>query len=228
MVGFSVSANGGTAARSGSMTIAGEIYPISQEGQPCGATLSPVSQLFPPTGGDGAVSVAVAGGCSWTVTSNADWITITSGASGSGSGAVGYSVASNTGPSKRTGTLSIEGNAFVVTQSGSGGIPDINVFPTSFNFGHVRRYKSKSANITVTNTGTGPLTIDLITFEPRSIHYKQTNNCMAMEPGSSCTITAIFTPATAKLTLRTYLVVSSNDPDENTVKVLLRGKSTRY
>lgn len=69
----------------------------------------------------GAVSVTTTAACTWTAMSNASWITVTSGTSGSGTGTVAYSVAANTGASSRTGTLTIAGQTFTVTQSGSGG-----------------------------------------------------------------------------------------------------------
>ena len=51
----------------------------------------------------------------WTASSNNPWITVTSGSSGSGAGTVGYSVASNSG-SARTGTITIAGQTFTVSQ----------------------------------------------------------------------------------------------------------------
>jgi hypothetical protein len=41
--------------------------------------------------------------------SNATFITITSGSSGTGNGTVNYSVAANTGTTSRTGTMTIAG-----------------------------------------------------------------------------------------------------------------------
>ncbi|HSC27807.1 MAG TPA: BACON domain-containing carbohydrate-binding protein, partial [Vicinamibacterales bacterium] len=49
--------------------------------------------------------------------SNAAWITIASGANGSGNGTVGYNVAANTTTSTRTGTLTIAGKTFTVSQA---------------------------------------------------------------------------------------------------------------
>ncbi|MBP6821374.1 MAG: BACON domain-containing protein, partial [Acidobacteria bacterium] len=54
----------------------------------------------------------------WTATSNAAWITITSGTSGTGNGTVNYSVATNTG-AIRSGTMTIAGQTFTVMQSAS-------------------------------------------------------------------------------------------------------------
>ena len=60
---------------------------------------------------------ASSGSCTWTATSNASWITITSGSNGTGNGTVSYSVSSNTDTSQRTGTMTIAGQTFTVTQS---------------------------------------------------------------------------------------------------------------
>jgi hypothetical protein len=50
--------------------------------------------------------------------SNADWITISGGASGSGNGTVTYAVAEYTGkPKKRNGTITIAGETFSVRQT---------------------------------------------------------------------------------------------------------------
>ena len=47
-------------------------------------------------GGPGSVAVFAAAGCSWTAISNAPWIRVTSGAAGSGNGAVNFVVNANT------------------------------------------------------------------------------------------------------------------------------------
>src|SRR5205085_2296676 len=57
-------------------------------------------------------------GCAWTASSGASWVTITSGASGSGNGTVGYSVAANTGAA-RSATLTIATKTFTVNQAGT-------------------------------------------------------------------------------------------------------------
>jgi hypothetical protein len=64
-------------------------------------------------GGTGSVSVTTAAGCEWTAASNADFVEITSVSSSS----VEYRVAVNDG-AERTGTLTIAGQTFTVTQDG--------------------------------------------------------------------------------------------------------------
>src|SRR5206468_8551883 len=51
-----------------------------------------------------------------TSTSDAAWITIKSGSSGSGDGRVGFNVTANAGPA-RSGTMTIAGRTFTVNQS---------------------------------------------------------------------------------------------------------------
>jgi Zn-dependent metalloprotease len=90
-------------------------------GGTCTFSISPSSSSQPAGGGTGSVSVTAGAGCSWTAVSNATFITITGGASGAGNGTVTYSVAANTGTSSRTGTMTIAGQTFTVTQAGTTG-----------------------------------------------------------------------------------------------------------
>jgi hypothetical protein len=83
----------------------------------CSYSIVPTSASFNSHGGNTSVAVSASGGCNWTAASNASWITITSGNSGTGDGTVNYSVAANTGASSRTGTTTIAGQTFTVTQS---------------------------------------------------------------------------------------------------------------
>ncbi|MBI4741770.1 MAG: hypothetical protein HY777_09550 [Betaproteobacteria bacterium] len=85
----------------------------------CSTSLASASASVGAAASAGTVGVTTGAGCAWSAASNAGWITITSGASGNGSGTVAYSVQANTGSSSRTGTLSIAGKTFTVTQSGS-------------------------------------------------------------------------------------------------------------
>ncbi len=118
-VNYTVLANSSSSSRTGTMTVAGQTFTVTQSPPPsCTSySISPTSQSFDSTGGPGSVSVIASSGCSWTATSNASWITITSGSSGTGSGTVAFTVAANTGTSQRTGTMAIAGLTFTVTQS---------------------------------------------------------------------------------------------------------------
>ena len=85
------------------------IYP---SGDNCSYSIFPTSQSFTDSGGTGSVSVTTQDDCSWTAVTNTSWIMITSNSSGTGSGTVNYSVASNTSTSPRSGTMTIAGRTF--------------------------------------------------------------------------------------------------------------------
>lgn len=105
-------------------------------GVACSFALSSTSQNFPATGGSGTVNVSTTSGCGWTAVSNAGFVTITSGASGTGNGVVGFSAAANAGAA-RAGTLTIAGNTYTVNQSaGTPGSLAINT-PTTLPSGNV-------------------------------------------------------------------------------------------
>jgi len=102
------------AARSGSLTIAGRTFTINQ-GADCSIDVSPSSATEPASGGSREFEVRTAAGCNWTASSNASWLSITSGSSGEGNGKVRYTAAANSGP-QRTGTITAGGEAFTVRQ----------------------------------------------------------------------------------------------------------------
>jgi hypothetical protein len=71
---------------------------------------------MPALGGTGAVNVSTATGCQWTASSNASWITVVTGAAGSGNGTVTYLVIPNLSGA-RSGTLTVAGRSFTVNQA---------------------------------------------------------------------------------------------------------------
>ena len=88
--------------------IAADVIPADLSAQAASVTAS---------GEAGSIQVTAAAGVDWAANSNAPWITVTSGASGDGSGAVGFSVAANPGAA-RMGTITIAGQAFTIAQEG--------------------------------------------------------------------------------------------------------------
>jgi len=95
-VEYSVAANTG-APRTGTVTIATKTFTVNQGAEGCYYSINPTGAGVPPAGGSGSVAVTAATGCAWTAVSNDAFITVTSGASGSGDGSVGYSVACRPG-----------------------------------------------------------------------------------------------------------------------------------
>jgi WD40 repeat protein len=129
---FVVPANTTTGGRSGTLTVSGQTLSISQDAG-CGFTVSPLSAGVAGISTSGAVTVTASGtSCPWTATSNASWLTINSGASGSTSGSVTYTVAANNGPT-RSGTLTIAGFTHTVTQAPQTPAPAFGTLDTPLN-----------------------------------------------------------------------------------------------
>ena len=84
----------------------------------CTYSLSASSASFASAGGTGSVNVYTQSGCGWTVSSNQNFVSLLSGASGSGNGTVTFWVNQNTGTSARSAALTIAGNIFTIQQSG--------------------------------------------------------------------------------------------------------------
>ncbi len=116
-VGYTAAANQTTSVRTGTLTLAGQTYTVTQAAAPCTYSITPTSQSFTATGGSGTVNVTAATGCAWTASSNDNWLTITSGASASGNGSAAFTAAANQLLASRTGTLTVAGQTFTVTQA---------------------------------------------------------------------------------------------------------------
>jgi len=87
------------------------------QGQVCTFSLSGSGQSFSAPGGTGNVSVNTSSGCAWSATSSESWLTVVSGASGTGTGVVVYLVAANITGQARAASLSIGGQTFTVNQT---------------------------------------------------------------------------------------------------------------
>ena len=83
----------------------------------CSYTIAPTSITVTYAGGYANVSVTTQSTCSWTAVSNVNWITVSSGAKGTGNGTVKYYVYPNNTRTRWIGTLTIAGKTFTVTQT---------------------------------------------------------------------------------------------------------------
>ncbi len=99
----------------GYYTIAFEGYKGLQNS--CTYSISPSSITVSYSGGYADVKVTSQSGCSWTAVSNANWIKVESGAKGTGNGTVRYYVTANPDHYSWTGTLTIAGQTFTITQN---------------------------------------------------------------------------------------------------------------
>lgn len=83
----------------------------------CSYTVSPLSLAFGPEAAAGSIQVTAGGECAWTAASQASWISVVSGSSGAGDGAVGIALTANASGAARTGTLTVAGRTVTVSQS---------------------------------------------------------------------------------------------------------------
>ncbi len=105
--------------------MAGETLTISQEAAapvppPCDYTLSQQDVSIGAGGGSRNVEVHTDGTCAWTAVSTASWISVESGAAGTGKGSVKLRIDENPDASARTGIVRIAGIDFTVQQDARG------------------------------------------------------------------------------------------------------------
>jgi Putative binding domain, N-terminal len=81
----------------------------------CAVTLGAVTTDVAAAGTTGTIPVTTASTCAWTAASSATFLTISSGASGTGNGSVAYAIAANTGAA-RSASISVNGSAVNFTQ----------------------------------------------------------------------------------------------------------------
>jgi len=113
---FTVGRNADPSVRKGTITVGSQQVDLMQEAAQCVITITPPSGVIGAGGGPGTHTVAASSPqCAWTARSEADWMSIVDGAQGSGNGQVRYEARPNSGPT-RTGTLTIAGQAIVITQ----------------------------------------------------------------------------------------------------------------
>ncbi|HEX8772718.1 MAG TPA: M12 family metallo-peptidase [Pyrinomonadaceae bacterium] len=147
---------------------------------PCTYSISPASKNFPSGSGTGSVSVTATSGCSWTATSNdPSFITITGGTSGNGNGTVAYAIAANTTATPRTGTLTVAGQTFTVTQDAAPPPRTIQLSQASYTVSE----GAGSLNITVTRGGdtSSPASVKYATGDATDVNFR----CDPTTPGQA-------------------------------------------
>jgi uncharacterized repeat protein (TIGR02543 family) len=120
-VTYSVATNSSGAPQTGTLTIAGLTFTVTQSSaSTCSYSATLNSSLFSPTGGLAVGSVAASYPCSWTASSAVSWISIQNGSTGSANGPFSYLVMPNVTGATRLGTITLAGQFFTITQSGTG------------------------------------------------------------------------------------------------------------
>ena len=80
----------------------------------CSFSLSPEVRMVPMNGGERSVNVKTEPGCAWTASTRENWIKLGT-TSGTGEGAVSYTVEQNSG-AERQGTITIGGEIHTIQQ----------------------------------------------------------------------------------------------------------------
>jgi photosystem II stability/assembly factor-like uncharacterized protein len=115
----------------------------------CNFALAPASQSFVYNGGIGSLNLTATQGCNWTAASSVDWITILSAPSGSGNATLYFNVAANGTNAARTGTLTVAGQTFNVTQGTQASAPSVQFSSATYSVGE----GGGSVQLTLTRTG---------------------------------------------------------------------------
>ena len=229
-VSYSVTANTNTIGRSGTMTVAGQTFTVTQVAAACTFTLSATNAAYANAGGSSNVTVTANGtNCSWTAVSNNAFITITAGTNGTGNGTVDYTVAVNTNTSPRNGTMTIGAQTFTVTQAARPLASDLGI-TKSGSLDLIEIKSNLTYTITVTNVGPDtavsvtvtdslPGGVTFVSAKPRTAKRSGANvigTLGSLSAGTSTSMIIIVrTPATAAV-LTNIATVSSSTQDPNT------------
>ena len=146
--GYTVAANNFLTPRTGVITAAGIPFTVTQAAGSCSYSVSgSASATVPAAGGSGAFNfTSNNSACPWNATTGADWLTITSSASGTGSGSISFTAAQNPFTAARSATLTVETLTFTVNQSAACGV---TVSPLSVTVGAA----GGTGTITITLSG---------------------------------------------------------------------------
>ncbi len=129
----------------------------------------------------------------------------------------------------KTGTLTVSASDYpdphTVELSGTGAIvPEVSLSPTTLSFGPIVDGTSSSPQtVTVKNTGNATLTVADVST---SGDFSQTNNCISVAAGSTCTINVTFSPTVGGQ--RTGSLTISDNAQNSPQTVALTGQSEDF
>jgi len=83
----------------------------------CQVNATSTPQSFASGGGTGAISIATARDCTWTIGTTTSWLTLSGDHSGQGEASIAYTVAANPVPTARSGSIVVSSQAVAVSQA---------------------------------------------------------------------------------------------------------------
>jgi Abnormal spindle-like microcephaly-assoc'd, ASPM-SPD-2-Hydin len=111
---------------------------------------------------------------------------------------------------------------FFVTLNGNISAPDIEVTPASLDFGNAVLGSLVTRTLVVRNLGTSILILSMLGMDGHQLQFSYRHSTPFILPGQSGNIDISFHPSTVGVKTAVF-VISSNDPDEGTVGIPLRG-----
>jgi hypothetical protein len=180
-IAYSVLENPNAFERTAVIVVGTVTHQITQAPAPCAVTgLGDDGESYGPAGGSGIFTVSTNGGtCSWTATSSASWVTISSGGSGTGSsGAIAYSVSANPVAADRSAEIVVGPFTYSITQAAapcsvlsiSAGSSEIGFdggpgsFEVTTNGGSCEWSATSSADWIVLDSGSGSGVVSTLSF----------------------------------------------------------------
>ena len=160
-IAYRADANAATTPRTGRITVGTAVFVVEQGAATdpppppppaCAYTVDPLEASVGAGEETGTVRVRASNDCAWTAVSSAAWLTIISGASGSGNGDVQYRAAANPETAVRTASLQVAGQTVVITQAGASEPPPPPPGGASFS-GQVENLTGSCNEITFTVDG---------------------------------------------------------------------------
>jgi len=121
-VGFTIAANPGASPRSGTLLIGGQSFMVTQADFSCGSNIAVSNAVLVPLSASASevtLTISAPSSCQWSTSVPSNWIAITSGSTGSGSGNVQLSIATNQTSNPRTASVQIGGTAVPLIQLGT-------------------------------------------------------------------------------------------------------------
>lgn len=154
-VPYTVAANPMAVARAAQIAVSDATLQLSQDAAPCRFTLSASSGSVAAAGGTLTAQLSTVTGCAWSARSDASWLTIPSGASGSATAIITMAAAQNTGAA-RTAHMTAAGLTYTVTQLAATAPPPVQLSgPVAGLSGQCPTVSFKVGSTTVsTNSGT--------------------------------------------------------------------------
>jgi len=91
--------------------------PTANTGDKCQVSVGGAPTSFSSSGGRGSLTIATSRDCTWSVKTDASWVSIAADSGGQGEGSVPYTVAANPVPSSRAGTITVGTQSVAISQA---------------------------------------------------------------------------------------------------------------